>query len=938
MTETGLTLQEARKKLAELIQRDVSFEQKTRAALDLGRQYLRVDNGHLTRIDQETDHWETMVSTDSENGQFPSGLELDLGKTYCRRTLTADSSLTVHDAPNQGWANDPAFQTNGLHCYHGTTVEINGNPYGTLCFVATDPRPEKFSDEETMFVELISRELERELEYNQIEAKLTRQTNLATVLNRVLRHNLRNEMSIIRGFTQLMADKLEDTAESEIVLDNIDNLIELSDKANSLDRIVDADLERQHTDVIALVENIVEAVSQEYTGASISLNYDEKVTAALLPSFEQAVEELIENAAKHSGENPTVTVTITMVPNAVEIQVADNGPGVADDEIDVLTTGEETPLTHGSGLGLWLVYWIITSHDGSIDVAVTDAGTEMTLSVPRKPATNAQERLTKLTRARDRYEVAFKQAYDAMIIVTNDHKIVNANPAAAEIFGQDNQALLGRSLREFLHSDIDFDAEWRAFQRAGVKRDTLTVVGADGVERSIAYSGTANIVPGQHLFVARDITEQKERERKVSELKERYRILLEAAPDPVFVANIETEEIIETNAAAETLVGESRDRIVGRNQTTLHPAEDADLYREAFEQHRGEQTTIRTLPNGSQPKLLTADGEAIPIEISVCNVSLPDGPVMFGLFRDISERVERERELEEITQRLNIALEGTNTGVWEWDLQTDEVIWSESMERLFGLESGTFDGTFEALTEYIDPEDLQATRDAVEAVSEIEKPFRTEYRIRQDAGEQLWGEAHGEVHEGDDGSRRVVGTVTDNTNRLNEIFREINEALVRASTQDGIEKHICEIISAAEPYRFAWIGEHDSESEIVSPRTAAGLGDEHLEEITITTDESHTGQGPTGRAVQTGELTVMQNIPENPQYEPWRESALKQGFKSSVAIPLVYDDTRYGVLNVYADREYAFNSHETRLLSNLGETIAHAYRRIELQQQHTDQS
>ena len=187
----------------------------------------------------------------------------------------------------------------------------------------------------------------------------------------------------------------------------------------------------------------------------------------------------------------------------------------------------------------------------------------------------------------------------------------------------------------------------------------------------------------------------------------------------------------------------------------------------------------------------------------------------------------------------------------------------------------------------------------------------------------------------------VDGTRTDGhaaaEHRINVVVRRINGALVRASTRDEIDERVCEIISDSEPYRFAWIGEYDEETGTVEPRTSAGTRDGYLDGIEITADDSPTGQGPTGRAVRSGELTVLQNISETPEYEPWRDRALEYGYRSSAAVPLLYDDSLYGVLSVYADTNYAFDEHEQELLSNLGETIAHAYRRIELQRQYTDQ-
>jgi PAS domain S-box-containing protein len=172
-----------------------------------------------------------------------------------------------------------------------------------------------------------------------------------------------------------------------------------------------------------------------------------------------------------------------------------------------------------------------------------------------------------------------------------------------------------------------------------------------------------------------------------------------------------------------------------------------------------------------------------------------------------------------------------------------------------------------------------------------------------------------------------------NLERIGALVRKINQALLRANSHEEIETRVCEIISDSEPYRFAWIGEHDPDTRTVEPRTWAGSERGYLETIQITTDDRPTGQGPTARAIQSGDLAVVQNIPECDTYDPWREAALERGYRSSAAIPLVYDETRYGVLNVYADRTGAFDERERELLRELGGDIGHALRHQEAQRE-----
>lgn len=160
--------------------------------------------------------------------------------------------------------------------------------------------------------------------------------------------------------------------------------------------------------------------------------------------------------------------------------------------------------------------------------------------------------------------------------------------------------------------------------------------------------------------------------------------------------------------------------------------------------------------------------------------------------------------------------------------------------------------------------------------------------------------------------------------RVRNLMADINQALVRASDRETIETKVCQIISESGPYRFAWFGVPDADEETVTVRASAGIEEDYLDTIEVTTDEAPTAKGPTGTAVRTREMAVIQNIPQNPEYEPWREAALDRGYRSSAAIPILYEDTLYGVLNVYADRTEAFNDRERRLLSDLGDDIAHA--------------
>jgi len=165
--------------------------------------------------------------------------------------------------------------------------------------------------------------------------------------------------------------------------------------------------------------------------------------------------------------------------------------------------------------------------------------------------------------------------------------------------------------------------------------------------------------------------------------------------------------------------------------------------------------------------------------------------------------------------------------------------------------------------------------------------------------------------------------------RLCRLVRKSNQVLVRAETRARIERGICEAISDIGPYRFAWIGGHESETGTVEPRATAGIEKRYLDDVVITTDGSETGWGPTGRALRTREVAVVDDIAADGVYAPWRDDALDRGYRASAAVPLVDGDRLYGVLNVYADRTDAFDDRERAVLAELGGDIAHAIGRVE---------
>jgi PAS domain S-box-containing protein len=159
--------------------------------------------------------------------------------------------------------------------------------------------------------------------------------------------------------------------------------------------------------------------------------------------------------------------------------------------------------------------------------------------------------------------------------------------------------------------------------------------------------------------------------------------------------------------------------------------------------------------------------------------------------------------------------------------------------------------------------------------------------------------------------------------RLNAVIRNIDQALVKASSRKEIEQAVADRLAAIDTYAAAWIGTDRASSHVVEPRAIAGDLDGYFDEVTITVSGSGS-EGPTGNVFETQDVHVVQDTETDPSFERWRDASLKRGYRSSIAVPILYNETLYGVLNIYASKPNAFDPDEQAVLKELGETIGHA--------------
>lgn len=215
--------------------------------------------------------------------------------------------------------------------------------------------------------------------YRDVSGRRRRKQRLQ-VLNRVLRHNLRNDLGVIGGLADVLATDLDGdhAARAEKIRTLCLELVELGEKARAVEQIRSAETSAA---TAVSVSALVGEVATNYPNACLGTDVPPDLSVNTVRSaLVLALDNLVENAVRHA-ESP-IELRAAETAGGAEIVVEDAGPGIPDHELAVIEEGGETPLEHGSGVGLWLVHWAVDALRGEVQFEVTGAGTRARVVVP----------------------------------------------------------------------------------------------------------------------------------------------------------------------------------------------------------------------------------------------------------------------------------------------------------------------------------------------------------------------------------------------------------------------------------------------------------------------------------------------------------------------------------------------------------------------------
>jgi PAS domain S-box-containing protein len=275
-------------------------------------------------------------------------------------------------------------------------------------------------------------------------------------------------------------------------------------------------------------------------------------------------------------------------------------------------------------------------------------------------------------------------------------------------------------------------------------------------------------VPIGIFGATRDISERKRADKALRESEERFRLLFDGAADAFFLHD-QDGRLVDVNRVACESLGYTREELLQMSvadiEVAYQPADLGALWERIGEGHG---VTVEGVHR-------RRDGSTFPAEIHITPFALNERPLVFGAARDISERKRAEEALRAHEERLRLAMEASQQGWFDLNVQTGEVSVSPEYTRIIGYEPEEFTSNMQGWIDGIHPEDRNAVLKVYKECLETAKTRTMEYRRRTKTGEWKWIRSVGKIvgFDAEKKPLRMAGTHADISER-----KRVEEALL----------------------------------------------------------------------------------------------------------------------------------------------------------------
>ncbi|SMO88622.1 PAS domain S-box protein [Fodinibius sediminis] len=243
------------------------------------------------------------------------------------------------------------------------------------------------------------------------------------------------------------------------------------------------------------------------------------------------------------------------------------------------------------------------------------------------------------------FKSIFDKALDIILVADDEGRFTQVNKTACKKLGYSREELLGMGVEDITYTPMQSytDKKWENFQRTGTDEGKYLLEAKDGTVIYTEYRAIANVRPGQHLSILRDVSETIHIEEELQASEGRFKRLLDAAPDAIFVVD-QQGEILYSNPEAESMMGYSEEELVGNPIEMLVP----ELMREEHKDHCRRYTeNPHKRPMGADLELsaIRKDGTEVPVDIMLGPLKENGEVHTLAVVRDISDFQEAQEKI-----------------------------------------------------------------------------------------------------------------------------------------------------------------------------------------------------------------------------------------------------------------------------------------------------
>lgn len=589
--------------------------------------------------------------------------------------------------------------------------------------------------------------------------------------------------------------------------------------------------------------------------------------------------------------------------------------------------------------------WGVTYWDWKLTPLLDDNGEVEFLVFSLEDVTERKKSELALLESESKYRLLFNNMRSGFvlfdIILDAEGKAVDAifldvNPAWEKDMGHSKDEVFGKKLREiFPWIENDWFKVYDEVIKSGGSRHVERHHKAIGKVLDVFYYSPQ---PGRLVVNSIDITERAKAEEATRKAAAEIEDLYNNAPcgyhsldkDGVF---------IRMNATELSWLGYSREEVVGKmTLPQILTLESLSTYEKVFPKFK-EQGWIRDL----NLDFIRKDGSILPalINATVAHDSKGNYDRSRSTVFDVTDIRRTQEILQQSEERFRTAFENASIGKALTAVDGRFLKVNKALYRMLGYEMGELaSAEFSSISH---PDDIAISMEILQSLANGEnQSCQFEKRYIHKDGHIVYVSINTiMVRDTENNPLYMITDIIDiteqhnnakNIDRLNRVYSVlsgINEVIVRTKNINDLFSEACRIAVESGKLRMAWIGVVDDRRENVIPVASSGFVDGYLDTVKITLDPASRGQGPTGTCVREKKYVTCDDFKTDPRMEPWRDEALKRGYRSSIAIPLHRENTIVGSLALYSGEPDFFKEEEIRLLLSLADDISFAIEFLE---------